>query len=390
MAIAVLAVLIIWHYSGRESTDDAQLEGHVTQISAQVGGHIVEVAVRDNEFVDAGRVLVRIDPRDYQAAVDRARAELADAKATAAAAGIGVPIAEISTTSDVTSAAGGVEDARAAVAAAEAQIDAARAELVAAEARVREKEAAATRTARDIERLEPLVEKDEIPRQQFDAAIAAAEAARAAADASRSEVVAARTAVAVAERRARQARAGTTRAQAALQASQTGPRELEISKAKAASAEARVKQAEAALAQASLNLERTTICAPAAGIVSRKVVERGQVVQPAQPLLAVVPLDDVWVVASYKETQLRNIRTGQRAVVEVDALGRELTGHVDSIGAATGAKFSLLPPENATGNYVKVVQRVPVKIVFDPGQDSGHLLRLGMSVVPTVFTKQRQ
>jgi membrane fusion protein, multidrug efflux system len=310
--LAVVALLVMWHYSGRESTDDAQLEGHVTQISAQVGGHIVGVAVKDNQFVDAGTVLVRIDPRDYQATLDRRRAELADAQATAAAAGIGVPISEISTKSDLQSAAGGLEDAQAAIAAANAQIDAARAELVSAQAHLREKEAAAART---------------------------------------------------------------------------GPRELEISRAKAASAEARVKQAAAALAQATLDFERTTICAPAPGIVSRKVVEVGQVVQPAQPLLALVPLDDVWVVANFKETQLRNIRVGQRAVVDVDALGRELTGHVDSIGAATGAKFSLLPPENATGNYVKVVQRVPVKIVFDPGQDSGHLLRLGMSVVPTVFTK---
>jgi membrane fusion protein (multidrug efflux system) len=258
---------------------------------------------------------------------------------------------------------------------------------VAAQARQREKEATAVRAARDVERFKGLAAKEEIAQQQYDAALATAESARAAADAARSDVTAAEAAIAVAEQRARQARGTASQAQAALQASNTGPQQLRVTRARADVANARVQQFAAALAQAELNLQRTQIIAPSSGIVSRKSVEAGQVVQPGQPLFALVSQGDVWVTANFKETQLKNVRPGQRAVVKVDALGREYQAHVDSIAAATGAKFSLLPPENATGNYVKVVQRVPVKIVLEPGQDPDHQLRPGMSVVPTIFTK---
>jgi membrane fusion protein (multidrug efflux system) len=349
---------------------------------------VIKVAVKDNQLVEEGTVLAEIDPRDYQVAVDRARAELADAQATATATGTGVPIAEVSTRSDVRTAAGGLEEAQAGIAMAESQIKAAQAQLVASQARLREREATATKTARDVERLRPLLAKEEIAQQQFDAAVAASDAARAAADAAKSDVAAAETAVAVAEHRTAQAKATAAQAQAGLQSARTGPQQLQVTKARAAGAEARVKQAQAALEQAELNLSRTTIKAPSAGIVSRKTIEVGQVVQAGQPLMALVTLADVWVVANFKETQLRDMRVGQPANVEVDALGgREFKGHVDSLAAATGAKFSLLPPENATGNYVKVVQRVPVKIVFEPGQDPDHRLRPGMSVTPTVYTK---
>jgi membrane fusion protein, multidrug efflux system len=253
---------------------------------------------------------------------------------------------------------------------------------------VREREATATKAARDVERLRPLVAKEEIPQQQFDAAVAAAEASRAAADAARSDVTAGETAIAVAQQRAVQARATAARAHASLETTRTAPEELQATRARASSADARVKQMRAALALAELNLERTTIKAPSPGTVSRKTIEVGQVVQAGQPLMALVSLTDVWVVANFKETQLRNVRQGQRVTIEVDGLGgREFDGHVDSLAAATGAKFSLLPPENATGNYVKVVQRVPVKIVLEPGQDPDHQLRPGMSVVPTIYTK---
>jgi membrane fusion protein (multidrug efflux system) len=218
--------------------------------------------------------------------------------------------------------------------------------------------------------------------------VATADASRAAADAARSDVAAGETAIAAAQQRAVQARASAARAQASLQTARTAPEQLQATRARASSAEARVKQMRAALAQAELNLERTTIKAPSAGTVSRKSIELGQVVQPGQPLMALVSLTDVWVVANFKETQLRNMRTGQPATIEVDGLGGlEFKGRVDSLAAATGAKFSLLPPENATGNYVKVVQRVPVKIVFEPGQDPDHRLRPGMSVFPTIYTK---
>jgi membrane fusion protein (multidrug efflux system) len=393
--IAGIAVLVlvgigvwIWLSSGKESTDDAQIDGHITQVATRVGGTVIKVAVKDNQLVEEGTVLAEIDPRDYQVAVDRARAELADAQATATATGTGVPIAEVSTRSDVRTATGGVEEAQAGVAMAESQVKAAQAQLVATQARLREREATATKTARDVERLRPLLAKEEIPQQQFDAAVAAADSARAAADAAKSDIAAAETAVAVAQHRIAQSKATAAQAQAGLQSARTGPQQLQVTKARAAGAEARVKQAQAALEQAELNLSRTTIKAPSAGVVSRKTIEVGQVVQAGQPLMALVTLADVWVVANFKETQLRDMRVGQRATIDVDALGgREFKGHVDSLAAATGAKFSLLPPENATGNYVKVVQRVPVKIVFEPGQDSDHRLRPGMSVTPTVYTK---
>jgi membrane fusion protein (multidrug efflux system) len=388
VAVAAVVTLIIWIGRGHESTDDAQIEGRITQIATRVGGPLLELNVTDNQFVEKGAVLARIDPREYEVAVERAAAELADAEANALAAGAGVPITSASTSSDLRTASGGVEEAAAGIAVASGQVDAARAQLRAAEARARERQATAQRAARDVERLEPLVEKEEVAQQQFDAAVAAADAARAAVDAALSEVAAAATAVSVAEQRAVQARIAATRAEAALAAAKTAPEQVQATKARAAAAQARVKQARAVLAQAQLNLDRTVIKAPSDGVVGKRSVEVGQQVQAGQPLFALVSRDDVWVVANFKETQLAGMRAGQAAEVEVDALdGQTFRGRVDSIGAATGAKFSLLPPENATGNYVKVVQRVPVKIVLDEGQDPGHHLRPGLSVVPTVYTK---
>ena len=376
----------MWRTSGRQSTDDAQIDGHITQVAARVGGTVIKVHVKENQPVAAGDVLIELDPRDYQVAVDRARAELADAQANASGAMTGIPLTQVSTATGVRTATGSVEEAQAGIGIADRQIEAARAQLVAAQARQREKEATAVRAARDVERLKGLVAKDEIAQQQYDAAVASADSARAAADAATSDVVAAQAAIDVAEQRARQARGTAAQAQAQLQASQTGPEQLRVTRAHADVANARVQQAAAALAQAELNLQRTSITAPSPGVISRKSVEVGQVIQPGQPLFALVSQGDVWVTANFKETQLRHVQPGQRVTVDVDGLGRELKGHVDSIGAATGAKFSLLPPENATGNYVKVVQRIPVKIVFEPGQDPEHRLRPGMSVTPTIYT----
>jgi membrane fusion protein (multidrug efflux system) len=389
LALVAIVAIVIWHYAGRQSTDDAQVDGHITQIAARVGGTVQKLHVKENQYVEPGAVLAELDPRDYQVAVDRAKADLADAQGNATAAASGVPITEVSTTSGVRTAAGGVEEAQAGIGIAERQVEAARAQLVAAQARLREKESTATKTSRDVERLKGLAAKDEIAQQQFDAARAAAAAARAAADAARSDVTAAEAAIAVAEQRARQARGTEAQAQAQLQSTRTGPQQVQVTKARSAVAEARVQQAASALVQAEMNLARTSIVAPSSGVVSKKSVEVGQVVQAGQPLLALVSQGEVWITANFKETQLRDVRPGQKASVAVDALGREFDGHVDSIAAATGARFSLLPPENATGNYVKVVQRVPVKIVLEPGQDPEHRLRPGMSVTPTIFTKAK-
>ena len=373
---------------GRESTDDAQVDARVTPISARVGGTVLSVPVSDNQQVEAGAVLVDIDPRDYQVAVDKARAELADAEASASAAQSDVPIASTTASSNLSTAQGSIEQARGAADAAETGGEAARARRVTAQARQREAEANATKATRDVERLRGLLAKDEVSQQQFDATVAQAEAQRAAADSAKSQVTEAEASVRVAESQLVQARAGQTLAQSNLRNAQTAPEQIAAMKARASSAQARVQQARATLAQADLNLQYAAIKAPSRGVVSRKSVNPGQVVQPGQPLLALVQTDEVWITANFKETQLTHMVKGQRVVVNVDAYGRkDFEGHVDSIAAATGARFSLLPPENATGNFVKVVQRVPVKIVLDAGQDPGHFLRPGMSVTARVETR---
>jgi membrane fusion protein (multidrug efflux system) len=387
--LAIVGVAVwLWLTSGRESTDDAQVDAHVTQIAARVGGTIVRVPVNDNQQVASSAVLVGLDPRDYGVALDRARAELADAEATAVAAQSNVPITSTTASSNVSSAEGSVEQAQGGVDAAQKEIEAARARLTTAQARLREAEANATKSARDVERLRGLLAKDEVSQQQFDAAVAAADAYRAAADSAKSQIAEAEAGIRVAETKLVQAQAGGLQARAGLRTAQTGPQQVAAMRARAAAAQARVDEAKAALQQAELNLQYATVTAPVAGVVSRKTAEVGQIVQAGQPLMALIPLETVWITANFKETQLTDMRPGQRATVKVDAYGgKEFRGHVDSIAAATGARFSLLPPENATGNYVKVVQRVPVKIVLEPGQDSEHRLRPGMSVMPTVYLK---
>ena len=392
-AVVVVVLIVIagvfWLRSrGHESTDDAEVDGRITQIAARVNGPVIKVAIDNNVQVNAGDLLVQIDPRDYQVAVERAKAELADAQATASAATTGVPIARVETSAGVNNASGSVAQANAAVTGAEREVQVAQANLVAAQARQREREATAVKAAKDVDRLRPLVDKDEIPKQQFDAAVAASDSARAAVEGAQSDVTAAQTSIIVAQQRVAQAHGAADQARAGLETARTAPQQLQVTQARAASAEARVKQAQAALDQAELNLQYTTVKAPTAGVVSRKAVEVGQVIQAGQPLLALVNLADTWITANFKETQLKNMQPGQKAEVSVDALGgRTFKGHVDSIAAATGAKFSLLPPENATGNYVKVVQRIPVKILIEPGEDPQHLLRPGMSVTPTVYVR---
>jgi membrane fusion protein (multidrug efflux system) len=359
--VALCAIALAWwHFSGRESTDDAQVEGHVVPVAARVGGTVLSVLVKDNQPVEKDALLVRVDPRDYEVAAARAAADLAENEATARAAQTTVPLTSTTATSQET--------------AADSDLAGSQARLAAAQAVLREVQARERQTAGDVERFRPLLAKDEISKQQFDAASTAADSARAAREAAEAAVQGAEKAVAAARARLAQAR--------------TGREQVDIVSARAASAAARVEMARAALEQAKLNLSYTEVKAPVGGVVSRKTVEAGQVVQPGQPLLALVPLDDVWIVANFKESQLKQIRPGQPVEIDVDAYGgRTFHGRVDSIAAATGSRFSLLPPENATGNYVKVVQRVPVKIVLEASQDPEHLLRPGMSVVPTVLTR---
>ena len=356
----LVALIVVWrYYAVRESTDDAQIDGHITPISARVSGTVISVNYRDNQFVDDGAVLVQLDPKDYEVAIEHAQADVADAKASAVAAGTNVPITHTSTASLL-------QNALAARNAAQKQVEAAL-------ARVQEAEANYVKVAKDLERMSDLVQRDEVSRQQYDSAFATEKAAKATVDATHASVAAAQAEVAQAE--------------AMVRSAETAPQQVAVTRARAGAAEALVQRAEATLAQAQLNLQYATVRAPGAGIVSKRSAEVGQVVQAGQPLAALVLVQDIYVTANFKETQLEDMRPGQEVTVHVDAYDHDLKGHVDSMGGATGARFSLLPPENATGNYVKVVQRIPVKIVLDPGQDPHHLLRPGMSVEPTVIIK---
>ncbi len=391
VAGAVLAVgagTAAWyHAAGRESTDNAQVEAHITPLAARVGGAILEVGVRDNQRVAAGDVLVRIDPRDYDVALARARAELADAEAATAMAASGLPIAETTTASDVQRAAGSTASASAASAAAAGAVDAAGARVQASRARAVEAEATAEKARKDRDRLNGLIAKEEISQQQFDSAVASAKVAEAGVDSARAAVLEAETGVRAAESRLAESKGAVRQAQASQHATEVGPAQVRVARARLEAAQARVAQARAAVQQAELHLEYTTLKAPVAGVVTRKNVEPGQVVQPGQALLALVSLADVWVVANFKETQLASIHTGQHATVEIDAYDRDVDGRVESIAAATGAKFSLLPAENASGNFVKVVQRVPVKIAIAPEAAADLQMRPGMSAVVTVHTR---
>jgi membrane fusion protein (multidrug efflux system) len=388
-AAVLVGGFLLWRYlSPRESTDDAQVSGHVSPVSARVGGPVKTVHVRDNQAVRAGDVLVEIDPHDYQIALQRAEADLAVAEAAARAARAGVPITSTTSANELSAARATVGSAQAAEQASEREVEAAQAKVSAARARVAQAAANLTKATRDVERLDPLVAKDEVPKQAYDAALTTRQAAQAEAESAQAAMKEAEANVAVAESRRTQAASAHVQAQAQAKAADTAPQQVEMIQARAQSADAGVLQAKSALEQAKTNLERTTILAPVSGIVSRKSVEVGQVIQPGQPLLALTSLDDVWVVANFKETQLRQMVPGQPAAVSVDAYGsREFNGHVESVAAATGATFSLLPPDNASGNFVKVVQRIPVKIVLDPNQSGGTPLRPGMSAEVTVYLK---
>jgi len=393
IAIAVLAVVALvagiwwWSTRNRESTDDAQVDAGVTPIAARVGGTVASVPIVDNQHVNEGAVLLEIDKRDYEIALERARAELADAEASAIAARAGVPITSTTATSNVTTARGSVEQAASEISAAEQGIEAAKARLNTAQARHREAVAKAAKTAKDVERLKPLLAKDEIAQQQYDAAVAAANADAASGDSAAAQIVEAEHEVRVAQSGLVQAKAKRDQASAGLAEAQTGPEQVKVTRARAAAAEAHVMQARAVVRQAETNLEYTTVKAPVKGTISKKSVEVGQLIQPGQALMALIPLDRVWITANFKETQVEHIRPGQRVTIRADAYGgKEFQGKVESLAAATGARFSLLPPDNSTGNYVKVVQRIPVRISLDSGQDPEHLLRPGMSVVPTIHT----
>lgn len=380
--IVVIAVLIVaglafwWHSTFSEDTDDAQINGHLIQVSSRIAGQVQKVWVEDNQQVKKGDPIVDIDPRDLQVAVENAKAALASAEAAALAANVAVPLTSINTGSALSSATSDVSGSH-------AQVLQAQQQQQAAHARVLQAQANDAKAQADLQRYKPLVEKDVISKQQFDAAVAAAAAAAASVQDAMASEQAASEAVRVARERESQS-------QAQLKYAQTGPQQVAAQNAKARQAEAQVQQAKAQLDQAELNLSYTKILAPEAGIVTRKSVEINQNVAVGQNLMTLVSLEHIWVTANFKETQLRHMESGQPVEIKVDATGKSYHGKVTQIGGATGSVLSLFPPENATGNYVKVVQRVPVRIDFTDleHEDPNHSLRPGLSVEPNVRVKQ--
>ncbi|HEY0308032.1 MAG TPA: HlyD family secretion protein [Acidobacteriaceae bacterium] len=381
--IGVLALLVIvgllfyWHSTYYEDTDDAQVDGDLYQVSARVGGQVVKVYVEDNQQVNAGDPIAEIDPKDYQVALDQAQANLASAEADYEQAKVNVPITNINVTSNVNTASSSVLGAVAQVSQSKKQVEA-------AQARVEQAKANALKAQDDVDRYTPLVKRDVISKQQFDAAVAARDAAK-------SQVLEAQADVIAAEDGVRQAQQKLQQSQIQSSASsQNASGQRHVEQARADAAAAAVRQQQAKLQQAQLNLSYTHIMAPATGIVNKKSVVVGTNLSPGQDLLTIIPLDNLWVTANFKETQLEKMKPGQKVVIEVDALGgRKYDGKVTQIGGATGSKLSLFPPENATGNYVKVVQRLPVRIDFTDLKDENkdHLLRPGYSVTPKVSVK---
>jgi membrane fusion protein (multidrug efflux system) len=377
IVIVVLVLIVggvfLWRYlSSYESTDDAQVDVHIYPVSARISGYVIKVNVGDNQWVQKGDVLVEIDPKDYEVAVEQAQANLTSAEATAESLNITVPITSVSTSSQLSFSTSDVSNAGAGIIAAEAQLKSAHAQLEQAEAND-------VKAQDDLVRYKALVDKREVSEQIYDQALAAAKASTASVAAGHANEAAAQQAV-------KQSRDRLAQAEANQRSAETAPQQVSSSQARARAAVADVQQKRAALEQAQLNLGYTKIVAPVTGEVNKTVVV-GLNVQPGQQMLTVVPLDEIWITANFKETQLRHMRVGQKADISVDSNGRTYKGHVDSIAGATGPLFSLLPPENATGNYVKIVQRVPVKIVLEPGENRDHQLRPGMNVDPDVYLR---
>lgn len=371
--VLVVGGLFLWRYlSSYESTDDAQADAHLYPVSARISGYVVSVNVNDNQWVNKGDVLVEIDPTDYQVALAQAQANLASAEATARSLNITVPITSVSTASQLEFTASGVEDARAAVTAAQNQLNVAQAQLESAEAND-------VKAQNDLRRYKQLVERREVSQQIYDQALASAKSSTA-------TVSAAKATESAAEQSVQQAQSRLAQATANHQNAQTGPQQVSSTRARVDAAIADVQQRRALVRQAELNLGYTKIIAPVSGVVNKTVVV-GLNVQDGQQMLTIVPLDEVWVTANFKETQLKHMQVGQKAEIHVDSSGETLRGHVDSIAGATGPLFSLLPPENATGNFVKIVQRIPVKIVLEPGENRDRRLRPGMNVVPDVYLR---
>ncbi len=380
---------VMWYVAVADevTTDDAQVDGRIVPIASKIPGNIVEVLVQDNQQVRAGDLLVRIDARDYQVKVDLAKAALALAENHSLGAGVGIPLTGATVESQIAGA-------RAQLLAAQAEAERARnglerastSELAFAQANFEAGKAAYERAQSDLKRMKPLVEKNEISRLQYDAYVAAEEVSRNQLHAYEQRLAAAGQEAKATRSLMEAAEAKVEQARAALQQAEAAKQQVSIRRAESGASLAAVDQARANLRAAELQLSYCNITAPVNGAVTRKSVELGQIVQPGQGMMNLIPLDDLWVMANYKETQLTHVKAGQKVSIYVDLSGKTIRGTVDSIAGATGARMSLLPPENATGNFVKVVQRIPVKIRLESGNSVENVLRPGMNVVSTIFT----
>jgi membrane fusion protein (multidrug efflux system) len=375
--LAIVALLFYWRSTFTEDTDDAQVDGNLYQVSSRVAGQVTKVDVEEEQFVHAGDVLAEIDTSDYQVALEQAQANLANAQAAYQEASVNVPITGVNVRTSVATSGSDVVGSAASVEQAEAQAQAAKAQVDSAKA-------TALKAQIDVDRYTPLVAKDVISKQQYDQAVATATADQAALEAAERTAKAQQDAV-----RMMRARLAQSQEQA-QQSVKNGPDQVKAQQARAQAAAAQVQTAQAQVDQAKLNLSYARITAPITGIVSKKSVAVGENLSVGQSLMTIVPLTDLWVTANFKETQLKKMQVGQKVDIAVDALGgRKFHGTVVQIGGATGSSLSLFPPENATGNYVKVVQRIPVRINFDnlKDEDGDYKLRIGMSADPTVRVK---
>ena len=378
LILAIAAGFYFWRSTFTEDTDDAQVDGDLYQVSARVAGQVVHVDVTDNQLVKAGDPIAEVDPKDFEVALAQANANLASAQADLEQARVNLPITHVNVRTSVSTSGSDVLGSQASLSQAQANV-------AAAQSRVDQAQANAVKAQLDVDRYTPLVAKDVISKQQFDAAVQQAAATKAALAEAERSVKAQQDQVSFAQQHVAQSQAQ------AQQSAQNAPGQVKAQQARIQAAIAEVAQAQAKVDQAQLNLGYTKIVAPISGIVSKKNVDVGENLSVGQDLLTVVPLDNLWVTANFKETQLKQMKVGQEVDLKVDALGgRKFKGELQQIGGATGSRLSLFPPENATGNYVKVVQRIPVRINFTnlEAENKDHALRPGMSVTPDVTVKQ--
>jgi membrane fusion protein, multidrug efflux system len=388
VAVVVLIAVAWYVLSGRVTTDDAQVDCHITAVAPQVPGYVVQLLINDNTPVKEGDLLVQIDPREYEAEVGQAKANLDFAEAQANSAKLQIGLTRETTTNGTNGASAQKQSDAADYTMSQAQLEqSATANLQVAQANVAAKRATNERAQSDLKRYTPLLATDDVSKYQFDAVDASALVAKSELEAAEQQLTAAQQTVEIARANAHSAEAKFQRSQSQLLQTKAQEQQVPIAEASYKSALAAAERARAALQQAELNLAYTHIIAPITGQVTQKSVDLGQYVSPGQLLFTIVPLDQVYVTANFKETQLAHVRAGQKVRIRVDTYRREFEGVVDSLAGAAGSRQALLPPQNATGNFIKVVQRIPVKILVKPNKNPNLVLRPGMNVEATIYTR---